>query len=325
MMSRWARAFSITIMIVGSLWANAASGSGYRLLKKILVPGTGGWDYLAVDSEGRRLYVSHGTRVEVIDLETEKVIGQIPETSGVHGIAIVTEFGRGYTSNGHSNNSTAFDLKTLKVLGATETGEKPDAIIYDSASKRVFAFNGDGNSTTAINAADGKAVATVELGGGPEFATADGKGTVFVNLEDENLLVAFDSKTLKVIDKWPLDPCKAPTAMAIDRTNRRLFVGCRSHAAAIVNADSGKVIQTLSIGDHVDAASFDSDSGLVFFSNGDGTVNVIHQDSPDQYSAVDTIQTAPRAKTMAFDPITKRLYLSTEESGQFEVLVFGRP
>lgn len=317
---------TIFVVIVISSFASfaVASGPGYQVLKKIPVPGEGGWDYLTVDSAAHRLYVSHGTRVEVIDLDSEKVVGQIPDTAGVHGIALAAEFGRGYTSNGGANTSTAFDLKTLKVLGPIPTGKKPDAIIYDPASKRVFAFNGDSKTATAINAADGKVAGTVDLGGGPEFATADGKGTVFVNLEEENMVVAFDSQNLKVLNKWPLDPCKTPTAMAIDGKNRRLFIGCRSKVAAIVNADNGKVIQTLPIGDHVDAAAFDSDDNLIFFSNGDGTVNVIHQDSPDEYTLLDTVHTAPRAKTMAFDAATKRLYLSTAEAGQFEILVVGR-
>jgi DNA-binding beta-propeller fold protein YncE len=286
----------------------AASGSNYKVIKKIAVAGEGGWDYLTIDPEARRLYVSHGSRVEVIDLDTEKVVGQIPDTAGVHGIAVVSEFNRGYTSNGKANNSTMFDLKTLEVLSQVPTGTKPDAIIYDPASKRVFTFNGDGNSATAINAADGKVAGTVDLGGGPEFAAADGGGKVFVNLEEENMTVAIDSQQLKALSNWPLHPCKTPTAMAMDRKNQRLFVGCRSKVAAIVNADSGKVVQTLPIGDHVDAAAFDPEAGLVFFSNGDGTINVIHQDSPDHYTGVDTISTAPRAKTMAFDPVTKRLY-----------------
>jgi DNA-binding beta-propeller fold protein YncE len=312
------------LTLLMALCLPAAAGGGYKVIKKIPIAGEGGWDYLNIDSEARRLYVSHGTRVEVIDLDTDKVVGQIPDTAGVHGIALVSDVGRGYTSNGKSNNATAFDLKTLKVLGQVPTGNKPDAIIYDPASKRVFTFNGDGNSATAINAADGKVAGTVDLGGGPEFATADGTGKVFVNLEEENMTVAFDSKELKVLNKWPLDPCKTPTAMAIDRKNRRLFVGCRSQVAAIVNADTGKVIQTLPIGDHVDAAAFDAEAGLVFFSNGDGTINIIHQDSPDHYSAVDTVKTAPRAKTMAFDQVTKRIYLSTAEAGQFEILVVGK-
>jgi len=323
-MNRCTRIVSVLVVLITFCLSAAAAGSGYKVIKKIPVGGEGGWDYLTVDADARRLYVSHGTRVEVIDLDAQKVVGQIPDTAGVHGIAVVAEVGRGYTSNGRSNNSTVFDTKSLKTLGLVPTGNKPDAIIYDPASKRVFAFNGDGNSATAINAADGKVAGTVDLGGGPEFAAADGAGTVFVNLEEEGQVVAFDSKQLKVLNKWPLDPCKTPTAMAMDRKNRRLFIGCRSHVAAIVNADSGKVIQTLPIGDHVDAAAFDSDAGLVFFSNGDGTINVIHQDSPDQYTAIDTVQTAPRAKTMTFDPVTKRLYLSTAESGQFEILVVGR-
>lgn len=323
-MNRCTRVVSVFAALIALCLSAAAAGSGYKVIKKIPVAGEGGWDYLTVDSEARRLYVSHGTRVEVIDLDAEKAVGQIPDTAGVHGIALVPELGRGYTSNGKSNNSTAFDLKTLKALGQTATGNKPDAIIYDPASKRVFAFNGDSKSATAIDAANGKVAGTVDLGGGPEFAAADGAGKVFVNLEEENMTVAFDSQSLKVLNKWPLVPCQTPTAMAMDRKNRRLFIGCRSHVAAFVNADTGKVIQTLPIGDHVDAAAFDSDTGLVFFSNGDGTINVIHQDSPDHYTAIDTIQTAPRAKTMTFDPLTKRLYLSTAESGQFEVLVVGR-
>ena len=323
-MTRFFRLSIACVFVLSFLVAAGAQSSGYKVIKKIPVPGDGGWDYLNVDSDAHRLYVSHGTRVEVIDLETEKVVGQIADTAGVHGIAIASEFGRGYTSNGKSSNSTAFDLKTLKVLGQTATGSKPDAIIYDPASKRVFAFNGDSSSATAINAADGKVAGTVDLGGGPEFAAADGKGTVFVNLEEQNMVVAFDSQALKVLNKWPLAPCQTPTAMAMDRPNRRLFIGCRSKVAAIVNADNGKVIQTLPIGDHVDAAAFDPDAGLVFFSNGDGTINVIHQDSPDHYSAVDIIQTAPKAKTMTLDPATKRLYLSTAEAGQFEILVVGK-
>jgi len=323
-MNSGARIVTAGAVLITFCLSVAAAGSGYKVLKKIPVGGEGGWDYLNVDTDARRLYVSHGTRVEVIDLDAEKVVGQIPDTAGVHGIALVPEFGRGYTSNGKSNTSTMFDMKTLKILSQVPTGNKPDAIIYDPASKRVFAFNGDGKSATAINATDGKVAGTVDLGGGPEFAAADGAGKVYVNLEEENMTVAFDSQQLRVLNKWPLDPCKTPTAMAMDRKNRRLFIGCRSHVAAIVNADTGKVILTLPIGDHVDAAAFDSEAGLVFLSNGDGTINVVHQDSPDQYTAIDTIQTAPRAKTMTFDPGTKRLYLSTAEAGQFEVLVVGR-
>lgn len=323
-MNRYAKAMGVSAVLIALCLSAAAAGSGYKVIEKIPVGGEGGWDYLTVDSEARRLYVSHGTRVEVIDLDAEKVVGQIADTAGVHGIALVPESGRGYTSNGKSNNATIFDMKTLKILGQVPTGNKPDAVIYDPASKRVFTFNGDGNSATAINAADGKVAGTVDLGGGPEYAAADGAGKVFVNLEEENMTVAFDSQQLKVLNKWPLDPCKTPTAMAMDRKNRRLFVGCRSQVAAMVNADTGKVVQTLPIGDHVDAAAFDSDAGLVFFSNGDGTINIIHQDSPDHYTAIDTVQTAPRAKTMAFDAATKRLYLSTAEAGKFEIIVVGK-
>ena len=199
-MNRYARIVSVSAVLIALCLSAAAAGSGYRVIKKIPVTGDGGWDYLTVDPDARRLYVSHGTGVEVIDLDGEKVVGQIADTAGVHGIAVVAEAGRGYTSNGKLNNSTMFDTKTLKTLGQVPTGNKPDASIYDPASKRVFTFNGDGNSATAINAADGRVVGTVDLGGGPEFAAADGAGTVFVNLEEENMTVAFDSQQLKVLN-----------------------------------------------------------------------------------------------------------------------------
>jgi len=305
------------------LGASASSG-GYSLVKKIPIPGQGSWDYLTVDEPARRLYVSHGTQVEVLDIDSGTVAGQIPNTPGVHGIAIAPELGRGFVSNGQASTVTIFDLKTLKSLGDVPTGKKPDAIIYDPATSRVFAFNGGSNSTTVIEAKDGKVAGTIDLGGGPEFAAADGAGHVFDNLEDESLVLKIDSHNLKVEQRWPTAPCASPSSMAMDRTNHRLFLGCRSHVMAVMDADSGKVITTLPIGDHVDATAFDPETKLVFNSNGEGTVTVIHQDGPDNYSVVETVKTLPRAKTMALDPKTHRLFLSTAESGQFEVLVLGK-
>lgn len=279
---------------------------------------------MAREREGaRRLYVSHGTQVEVVDVDSGAIVGKIEKTLGVHGIAIDPESGRGFASNGQSSTVTIFDLKTLKTIAEVPVGKKPDAIIFDPATSRVFAFNGDSDSVTAIQAADGKVVGTVDLGGGPEFAVADGAGYVYDNLEDASLVVKINARTLKVEQRWPTAPCSAPSSIAMDRPNRRLFIGCRSKVMAVMNADTGKVITTLPIGDHVDATAFDAGSRLIFNSNGEGTVTVVHQDSPDKYSVVENVKTVPKAKTMALDTKTHRLFLSTAEGGQFEVLVVG--
>jgi len=315
---------AIFLIPICAVLAAAATGGGYSVTRKVPIPGQGSWDYLTVDEDARRLYVSHGTQVEVLDIDSLNVAGNIPKTPGVHGVAIAPEFGRGFVSNGQTSSVTIFDLKSLKPIADVPTGQKPDAIIYDPATSRVFAFNGGSNSVTAIDAATGKAVGTVDLGGGPEFAAADGKGFVFDNLEDENLVLKINSRELKVEQRWPTTPCSSPSSMAMDRANRRLFIGCRSKVMAVLDADTGKVITTLPIGDHVDATAFDPETKLVFNSNGEGTITVIHQDSPDMYSIVETVKTVPRAKTMALDPKTHRLFLSTTENGQFEVLVVGK-
>jgi len=317
--------FLSTILILTcSSFGAPASPDSYSVTKKIPIPGQGSWDYLAVDETARRLYVSHGTQVEVLDVDSGAIVGNIPKTMGVHGIAVAAEFGRGFVSNGQSSTVTIFDLKTLKPIAEVPTGKKPDAIIYDPATKRVFAFNGGSDSATAIDAATGKVAGTVELKGGPEFAAADGQGFVFDNLEDESLVLKIDARKLSVEQRWPTAPCASPSSMAIDRANRRLFLGCRSKVMAVMNADTGQVITTLPIGDHVDATAFDPESKLIFNSNGEGTVTVIHQDGPDKYSVVETVKTLPRAKTMALDPKTHQLFLSTAEAGQFEVLVVGK-
>ena len=303
---------------------SADSTITYRLEKKIPIPGQGSWDYLIVDEAARRLYVSHGTQVEVLDADTVAPVGKIPNTVGVHGIAIAPDLGRGFASDGQTSTVTVFDLKTLKPIQEIPTGKKPDAIIFDPATSRVFAFNGGSNSATVIEAKDGKVAGTVDLGGGPEFAVSDGKGYIFDNLEDESLVVKIDAQNLKVDQRWPTGPCASPSSMAIDRANRRLFIGCRSRVMAIMDADTGKVIRTLPIGDHVDATAFDAESRLIFNSNGEGTVTIIQQETPEKYSVVQTVKTLPRAKTMALDPKTHRLFLSTAEEGQFEVLVLER-
>lgn len=310
------------VLLLMYLVASAVSAD-YQIIRKIPIPGLSSWDYLAVDEGGRRLYVSHGTQVEVLNVDSGAMVGKIENTPGVHGIAIAPELGRGFVSNGQTSTVTIFDLKTLKRIEDVPVGKKPDAIIYDPATARVFAFNGESNSATAIQAADGKVAGTINLGGGPEFAAADGTGYVYNNLEDAGVVLKINARTLKVEQRWPTAPCASPSSMAMDRTSRRLFIGCRSQVMAVINADSGQVITTLPIGDHVDATAFDSDSRLVFNSNGEGTITVIHEDSPDKYSVVNTVKTLPKARTMALDPKTHQLFLSTAEAGQFEVLVVG--
>jgi DNA-binding beta-propeller fold protein YncE len=257
-------------------------------------------------------------------VDSGAIVGQIPDTPGVHGIALAPELGRGFVSSGKASTVTIFDLRTLKTIGTVPTGKNPDAIIYDPATSQVFAFNGGSDSATVISAADGKVAGTVDLGGGPEFAVADGKGYVFNNLEDKSQVVKINSRKLAVEQRWPLAPCESPSSMAMDRPNRRLFVGCRNKMMAVVDADSGKVITTVPIGDHVDATAFDPDSRLIFNSNGEGTITVVHQDTPDKYSVAETVKTVPRARTVALDPKTHQLFLSTVEDGQFEILVVGK-
>jgi YVTN family beta-propeller protein len=317
------RTLSILFLSVSLLSASSQAADGFHIIKKIPITGQGSWDYLTVDESARRLYVSHGTQVEVLDVDSGVIVGKIENTPGVHGIAIAPESGRGFVSDGQSSTVTIFDLKTLKSIAEVPTGKKPDAIIYDPSTSRVFAFNGGSNSATAIDAASGKVAGTVDLAGGPEFAVADGSGSVYDNLEDESLVLKINAQSLKVEQRWPTAPCASPSSMAIDRPNRRLFLGCRSKVMAVMNADTGKVITTLPIGDHVDATAFDESSKLIFNSNGEGTITVIHEDSPDQYTVVETVRTLPRAKTMALDPKTHQLFLSTAEAGQFEVLVVG--
>jgi YVTN family beta-propeller protein len=313
-----------SLFVCTVLFASAAFAAvNYQLLKKVAVPGTGGWDYITVDDAGRRIYISHATQVDVLDADTLAQIGTIPNTPGVHGVAIASEAGRGYISAGKADSAIAFDLKTLKPLGETKVGKKPDAIIYEPATKRVYVMNGDSDSITAINAKDGSVAGTIDLGGGPEFAVSDGKGNAYVNLEEKNETLHIDVNTLKVKDRWPLAPCATPTALAFDAANRRLFVGCRSKILAVLNADTGKIVATAPIGERVDAASFDPATKLVFLSTGDGKVFAFHQDSPDKYSLAQEVVTKTGAKTFGYDPKTQNLIVPTSNNGAMEVLVYS--
>jgi YVTN family beta-propeller protein len=283
------------------------------------------WDYVFVDTEGRRVYVSHGTQVEVLDADTFEFVATIPNTPGVHGITVAREFGRGFITAGKSDSVIIFDLKTLKAISEVKVGKKPDAIMYEPSTKHVYAMNGDSDSATVISAADGKVVGTIDLGGGPEFAVADGKGNVYINLEEKAETVHVDANSLKVLDHWSLAPGKTATALAFDPNTRRLFAGCRGGQLMVVlDADSGKSVTTGPIGERVDAAAFDPSSKLVFMSNGGGNVSVYHEDEKDTYSLVETISTNAGSKTMALDIKTRNLFIPANMGGQFTVLVFGR-
>jgi YVTN family beta-propeller protein len=318
-LKKWQILCACVLVTVGASYAAA----GYHLLRTIPVGGTGGWDYLTVDESRQRLFVSHETQVEVIDLTSKSVNGKITNTPGVHGIALAEDAGRGFISNGQASTVTVFDLKTLAAISQVPTGKKPDAIVYDPATHRVFAMNGGSDSSTVIDAASGKVAGTIALGGGPEFATADGSGNVFVNLEDHSEVLRIDARGLKVTNRWPLAPCERPSSMAIDRANHRLFIGCRSKVMAVVNSDTGTVILTLPIGDHVDATAFDAATDLIFNSTGEGTIDVFHQDSPDKYRAVQRIPTHAGSKTMALNSKTHELLVPSNASGTFQILLFG--
>lgn len=306
---------ALSIMIAAMAAAQAAPG-GYHVARSIALGGEGGWDYLTVDPAAHRLYVSHATRVQVIETDTSAVVGEIPGTEGVHGIALAPELGRGFTSNGRAGTVTVFDLKTLAVLDTVKvTGENPDAIAYEPTTRRVFTFNGRGSNATAIDAATAKVVGTLPLGGKPEFAVADGKGRMYVNIEDKGALVAFDAAALTVTATWPLAPCEEPSGLAIDREHRRLFAGCGNKLMAVVDGDSGRVLATLPIGAGVDANAFDPGTGFAFASNGEGTLTVVHEDAPEKFTLVGNVTTKRGARTMALDTTTHRIYLATAQFG----------
>lgn len=293
-----------------------AVGQGLRVLHTVKVGGDGGWDYLTIDPESHHLFLSRSTHVIVIDADSGKPVGDIPDTPGVHGIALANDLGRGFTSNGHEGTVTIFDLQTLKPISKVQSvGENPDAILFDPATRRVFTFNGRSQNSTAIDAASGKIVGKIELGGKPEFGVSAGDGELFVNLEDKSELLALDSKELKVKSRWPLAPCESPSGLAIDKKNRRLFVGCDNKMMAVVNADTGKVLTTLPIGDGVDADRFDPDSKLAFASCGEGVLTVVREDSPDKFSVAQTVKTEKGARTMELDPKTHKIYLVTAKFG----------
>lgn len=293
-----------------------AADAGLHLIKTYKLGGEGGWDYLKFDPESRRLFISRATHVMVIDADSGKPVGDIPDTPGVHGIALAPELGRGFTSNGREGTVSIFDLKTLQPISKVQNvGENPDAIIFDPATKRVFTFNGKSQDSTAIEAASGKILGKIKLGGKPEFVVTTGEGELFVNLEDKSELLALDAKGLSVKSRWPLAPCEAPSGLAMDKANQRLFAGCDNKMMAVVNAENGKVITTLPIGDGVDADDFDPGTKLAFASCGEGVLTVVKEDSPDKFSVAQNVPTKRGARTMALDPRNHQVFLVTADFG----------
>ena len=306
---------NLPILLACLLFSQVSPGevpSSSPKVHKIAVGGEGGWDYLTVDSAARRLYVSRANRVTVIDLGNETVVGELTDTPGVHGIAIVPELGKGFTSNGTDSSVTVFDLKTLKATGKVKASGVPDAILYDPASKRVITFNHGTNDGTSIDPATEQVAGTIAFDGEPEAAVADGKGHIFVNIRSSSEVAEFDALTLKILNRWPLAPGVRPNGLAIDAKNRRLFSGCNGNSKMVVmNADTGAVIATVDIGRGSDGCGFDPAKGLAYSANGgDGTVTIIGEGEPGKFQVMATVPTQATARTMALDPGTHRLYLS---------------
>ncbi|HLQ00403.1 MAG TPA: YncE family protein [Candidatus Limnocylindria bacterium] len=311
------RQFLAGLLLLGAaaLVGSAAATAQYQLKQKFTIGGDGGWDYLTYDTAGKRLFISRATRVQVVDPEKGTVIAEIPDTLGVHGIALAQDLGKGFTSNGRENTVTVFDLKTLKETSKIklEGAEGPDAILYDPASKRVFTFNGRSKNATAIDAANGTVAGNIPLDGKPEFAAADGKGMVYVNIEDKSELTSIDARKATVVNTWKLEGCEEPSGLAMDQKTRRLFAGCHNKVMAIVNADTGKVVTTVPIGEGVDANAFDPGTNLAFSSNGDGTLTVVREEPADKFSVVQNAETQKYARTMALDTDTHTVYLVTAD------------
>jgi DNA-binding beta-propeller fold protein YncE len=334
--------FTLTVITLTLLSFTSTTTRGgevnYQLLKTISVGGDGGWDYLSVDSAAQRLYVSHSTKVVVIDLAKDAVCGEITNTPGVHGIALAPELNRGLVTCGHENKAALVDLKTLKIISKSDTGANPDGMLYEPGQQEFYTFNGKGESATVITAQSGQVVTTIPLGGKPEFAQADvAAGLVFNNLEDKSEVVVIDTKTHTVKNRWSIAPGEEASGMAFDAKNHRLFLGCGNNLMAMMDSESGKVVSTVAIGSGVDANAFDPATQLAFASCNDGTVTIAHEDSPSKLTVVQALPTQRGSRTMALDPATHKIYLAAADfqkaapgerrpksvPGSFKVLVYG--
>lgn len=295
---------------------NLNAQSNFKISRQIAVGGDGSWDYITVDGAASRIYASHATTAVVVDSKTGKVIGSIPDTKGIHGIALNKELNRGYTSNGRDSSVTVFDLTSLKPIEIIKvTGANPDCILYDSFSGKIFTFNGRSSNASVIDAKSNKVVATIPLDGKPEFAASDGKGNIFVNIEDKSVINVFNTKDFKVIHHWPIAPGEEPSGLALDNETHRLFSVCSNKLMVVTDAESGKVVATLPIGDRCDGVAFDPAKKLAYSSNGEGTITVVQEINANTFKVIETIKTLPGARTIAVDLITHHLYLPTAEFG----------
>jgi YVTN family beta-propeller protein len=332
------KVISLTVLLAAAAFAVFAASTGYHLLKEIKIGGEGGWDYLEIDSAARRLYVSHATHVVVVDPDTGKVVGDIPDTPGVHGIQIAASLNRGFISNGRGNNVTIFDLKTLKMISQPKTGENPDDIRYEPKSGRVFTFNGRSNNATAIDAKTGMVVATIPVGGKPEFAVADDKGHVYANIEDTNEIIEIDAAKAAVTKRYSIKPCDGPSGLAIDEKNRRLFSVCGNRVMVVSDPDAGKVIATPAIGAGSDGVVFDASNGYAMSANGDGTLTIVKENA-GKWEVLENVATQRGARTIVLDSKTHNVYLPVADAGpqattgqrratflpdSFKVLVVGK-
>ena len=328
--------FLLLLLGLSALQLAQAQKTEYKVLKTISLEGDMGWDYLLADDITQRLYVSHGTMVQVVDLKTEKLVGTIPGTPGVHGIAIVKEFGKGFITAGRLDSVVVFDLATLQVTAKIKTDKNPDAILYDPFSKRIFTFNGRGNSVTAIDAKTNEVVGTMPVSGKPEAAVSDGKGKIFVNIEDKSNITKFDAKTLKIDSEWPLDPGKEPSGLALDLKTNRLFSACgESKTIVVMDSKSGKIIASLPMGDGCDGLVFIKEDQNIAASCGEGVLTVVHQNSATDYAVIQTLPTRKSARTITYSEALKKIYMSSADvtmennrrkvaPGTFQVVVVGR-
>ena len=288
--------------------------SNYKIVNKIHVEGEGGWDYLNVDEVNGRIFVSHATVAQAIDIKTGKLVGTISDTKGIHGIAIANDLNKGFTSNGRDSSVTVFNLKTLEVITKIKiTGQNPDAILYDPFSQKVFTFNGGSSNSTVIDAKGNKVIATIPLDGKPEFSATDGKGKVFVNIEDKSVINVINSATLKVVQHWSIAPGEGPSGLALDNKNHRLFSVCGNKLMVVTDAETGKIITTLPIGDRCDGVAFDPDKKRAYSSNGEGSITVVQEENNNSFKVLETVTTQPGAKTIAINKTTHHLYLTTAE------------
>ncbi len=307
------RILAVVLVITAVAALPAFAQKEFKVATRVKLGGEGFWDYLIYDKDGQRLFITRGSHVMVVDAKTLKATADIPDLSAIHGVALAPEFNRGFISNGGDNTVTVFDLKTLKKLDSVKVGERPDAIIYEPFSKHVFTFNARGHDSTVVDAASGKVAGTIPLGGKPEFAVSDGKGKVYVNIEDKGQIAELDVNKLAVLHTWPIAPCEEPSALAFDIDHHRLFAGCDNKLMAVVDSGSGKVVTTVPIGEGVDAGRFNPKTQEVFMSCGEGVLTIIHEDSPDKYSVKQNLATVRGARTMALDKDNDVVYLVTAQ------------